>query len=539
MSELSRRTFLLASGAGLLAACSSSSESPVGTTVAPTSTSSSVAPTTVAPTTVAPTTSAGAVVTGTTQAPFNTPSPAPFAAGVASGDPRPDRVVLWTRATPAAGSGDVPLRWEVASDDTFRTVVARGEVTALADDDFTVRVDAGGLTPDTRFRFRFLAGTAEVRGTTRTAPAAGAAVRELRFGFGSCQDFQNGYYAAHRDIAAAELDLMVWLGDYIYEYGPRAGAVRAHTGGECTTLADYRARYALYRSDADLQAAHASCPWLVVWDDHEVENNYADAVAEDAGVAPEAFLERRAAAYRAWWEWMPTRLPRPEGASLKIYRDVTWGSLARVFLLDGRQYRSDQACGDAILSTAPPCPEWSTGDRTMLGAEQEAWLLDGLRASTATWNVLGNQVVMGDARLNGAVLNFDQWDGYPQARQRLLTAIRDAGRTNVVAVTGDIHLSAVADVRLDDGTTTVLTEFVGTSIASGALLPPSLEGFIGLFPALKYLNVQQRGWVRNTVTPERWTAEFRAVEDVTKASSPVSTDATFTVTPDRPGAVRA
>lgn len=533
MGELTRRTFLVATAGGVLAACSSAGDALDATTIP--SSSTTAPPTTATPTT---TTVDEPSVAGTTQVPANVASPLPFTSGVASGDPLPDRVVLWTRATPSSGTADVPLRWEVSTDDAFATVAARGEVTATADDDFTVRVDATGLQPDTRYRFRFRAGDAEVRGTTRTAPAEGAAVREWTFGIGSCQDFQNGYYAAHRDVAAAQLDLFVWLGDYIYEYGPNPTGVRRHTGDECATLADYRARYALYRSDPDLQAAHASCPWLVVWDDHEVENNYAAAVSENTGESADAFLERRAAAYRAWWEYMPTRLPRPDGASLKIYRDVTWGTLASIFLLDGRQYRDDQACGDVILSTAPPCPEWSTTDRSMLGAEQEAWLLDGLRASTATWNVLGNQVVMGDARLNGAVLNFDQWDGYPQARQRLLTAIREAGRTNVVALTGDIHLSAVADVRLDDGVTTVLTEFVGTSISSGALLPPSLEGFLGLFPALKYLNVQQRGWVRHQVTPTTWTADFRVVADVRSETSPVTTDATFTLTPDRPGATR-
>ncbi len=538
MADLTRRAFLAASAASLLAACSSSSGTSSPTSVP---TTSGAGPASTSGSTVAPTTTT-APATTTTATTAAAPSAGlrvdPFTCGVASGDPLPDRVVLWTRADPAGAAEAVPLAWEVATDDSFTAVVARGLATAGADDDFTVHVDAAGLSPGTPYRYRFRVDGYEVRGTTRTSPAPGAPVDRLRFGFGSCQDFQNGFYAAHRDIAASSLDLFVWLGDYIYVYGPRAGAVRAHTGEVCTTLADYRARYALYRSDADLRAAHASCPWLVVWDDHEVENNYADAHSENAAVTADAFLSRRALAYRAWWEYMPTRLARPDGASLRIYRDVAWGSLAQVFLLDGRQYRSDQACGDAILSTQPPCPEWSATDRTMLGADQEQWLLDGLKASSATWNVLGNQVVMGDARLNGAVLNYDQWDGYPVARQRLLQGIRDAGRRNVVVVTGDIHLSAVADVRLDDGTTTVATEFVGTSISSGALLPPSLEGFLGLFPALKYLNVQKRGWVRNTVTATKWTTEFRVVADVTVRDSALSTDATFTVAPGTPGAVR-
>ena len=533
---MDRRVFLLGSLAALVTACSSSKEAGSPTTATSPATPATPTPsttTTAAPTTTAPATTAAATTTPTSAT--LPPAAPPFTWGVASGDPLPDRVVLWTRVDT---SGDAEVTWEVATDAQFRSVAARGAATATAADDYTLHVDAAGLQPDTRYWYRFTSGAASVAGRTRTMPAADATPEKLRFGFGSCQDWQGGFYAAHRDAVASDLDLFVWLGDYIYEYGAAAGAPRRHTGDTCLTLADYRTRYALYRSDVDLQAAHAAYPWLVVWDDHEVQNNYAAAVSEDATVSEADFLARRAQAYQAWWEWMPTRLPKPTDATLRIYREVAFGTLARLFLLDGRQYRSDQACGDAVLSTAAPCAEWDDAGRTMLGDEQEAWLLQGLTASTATWNVLGNQVVMGDARLNGAVLNYDQWDGYPVARQRLLDGITASGKRNVVVVTGDIHLSAVADLATTPGAAPVATELVGTSISSGALLPEQLESAINLFPALKYINAHQRGWVRNEITRDGWTAEYRVVTDVRVAGSPVQTDATFTIAPTTPGAVR-
>jgi alkaline phosphatase D len=298
-----------------------------------------------------------------------------------------------------------------------------------------------------------------------------------------------------------------------------------------------------------LQAAHASCPWLVIWDDHEVENNYADAASQVAGTPPAEFLDRRAQAYQAWWDFMPVRLARPTGPDLRIYRDLSFGTLAHVFLLDGRQYRSIQACGDADqgINLAPPCDEWSQPDRTMLGTEQEQWLLAGIGASATTWNVVGNQVVLSDARLNGVVLNYDMWDGYPAARKRLVDGIAATGKSNVVVVTGDIHLAAVADVTagtLDAAApatppTPVATELVGTSISSGALLPDAVESQVKQFPALKYLNVRKRGWVLNEVTAAGWKATYRVVDDVTKRDSAVTTDAEFVIVPTKPGATPA
>jgi alkaline phosphatase D len=530
---LSRRTFLLA-GSAFLAACTSKKASPPST-VAP-------VPSTSGPTTVPPSTTAASTTTVATTTTVAKPTGEnPFKLGVASGDPLPDKVILWTRLVVPVTAPPVSVTWEIASDQGFTKDLQTGETKAQGEAGFSVHVDAERLQPNARYFYRFQAnGFTSPIGTTRTLPAAGAEVDKLKFGFGSCQEYSEGYYNAHKDIAASGLDLFVWLGDYIYEYQVPAGqGVRAVPGDKLKTLDDYRARYAHYRAEPNLQAAHASCPWVVTWDDHEVENNYATNASE-TGISPEDFAKQRAMAYRAWWEFMPTRLAAPAGSDYKIFRDLSFGKLAHFFVLDGRQYRTDQACGDAILKLEPPCDELNAPGRTMLGAEQESWLLSGLGSSAATWNVVANQVVMADATLNGAVLNFDQWDGYPEARNQLLKGIEATGKTNTVVVTGDIHLAAVADLVLKDGDAkkVVATEFIGTSISSGALLPEGIESAVASFPDLRYLNVRKRGWCLNEVTPSEWTATFRIVDDATKSEGTVTTDAVFTVTPDKPGATR-
>ena len=564
-APIGRRTLLTTGAAAgfvaAIAACgASSSKTSATTTGTPSPTSAATTPST----TVAPTTTAPVTTTSTSVAPAPPPGTRaadPFALGVASGDPTDTAVILWTRVTGAATSGPARLIWEVAADDSFTALVASGTVEATAAEGHCVKVDATGLKAGRHYAYRFRTDTATTgtatatataaaatspTGRTQTLPAAEAAVEELRFGFASCQDYQAGFYAAHDDIAKSSLDFVVWLGNYIYEYAaetvdPANGVVRSHSGGKLLTLDDYRSRYAQYRSDAALQAAHASCPWLVIWDDHEVENNYANDVSEDPATSKADFLARRALAYQAWWEHMPVRLPHPSGPALKIYRELRYGSLAHVFLLDGRQYRSDQACGDATLSLAPPCPEVNDPNRTMLGTEQEAWLLAGLGSSNTTWNIVGNQVVLADATLNGAVLNFDMWDGYPAARRRLLEGIAATGRTNTVVVTGDIHLAAVADltIKATDGSKRIVaTELVGTSISSSALLPEGIEAAVSSFPDLRYLNARKRGWTINVVTASGWTATYRTVDDVQRADSGVSTDATFTIVPSRAGATK-
>lgn len=480
----------------------------------------------------------------------------PFKLGIASGDPLADRVILWTRLAPdplnggGMPAGDVPVRWEVAADgdEKFAKPLAEGTAVATAAHGHSVHVDAEGLEPVTWYRYRFRVGDkwTSPTGRTRTAPAAGKGVDRLVFGFASCQNWQDGYYNAWRDVVLdEELELLVFLGDYIYEGGPAPldpkETVRQHNSPEVTDLAGYRNRYALHRSDPLLRAAHGRVPWMAIWDDHEVENNYANDRSEDTMVDPAAFLLRRAAAYQAWWENMPVRLDPPTGPNLRINRKMAWGSLADFILMDERQYRTDQACGDVTLDLGPACDEINSEGRTMLGAEQEQWVYGQLDASTATWRVLGNEVVMTPITVGNAILNYDQWDGYPAERDRLLAHIDEQAMTNVVVITGDIHLAGVGDLTrtVEGASRTVATELVGTSISSGGLLPAGTEGLVtSAVPAIKYVNSSQRGWTRCTVTPEKWTAEYRMVVDNLQEESPTAVDATFEILPTAPGARR-
>ena len=466
----------------------------------------------------------------------------PFTLGVASGDPLPQSVILWTRLAldPAAADGqggmpgDVVVRWEVSDDDAFDMLVAMGDATASAALGHSVHVDVGGLEPDRRYHYRFRSGSEHTSaiGRTRTAPAEDAEVGELRLAVASCQEFQAGHYVAHRSIAADDLDLVVFLGDYIYESGGRDDALRPIPGGKCITLADYRNRYAHYKADADLQAAHASCPWVVTWDDHELENNYA-ALASQLGVGRDEFAIQRAAAYQAFYEHLPLRLDPPTGPDWPIHRTLGWGRLAQLFVLDGRQYRDDQPCGSPsdtfVDSTA--C-DIDAEDRTMLGAEQERWLTDGLRAADQTWKVLAQQTVMSSLVIGDLVLNVDQWDGYPRARRRLLDQIAADGISDVVVLTGDIH-AAGAGVLSTDGSsgpaTPVAIELVTTSISSRGLSETAGIDPTTLDPAIfgiDYAELIHRGYARCTVTPDRWSTEFVIVADVTDPASSTSVAAT-------------
>ncbi len=307
---------------------------------------------------------------------------------------------------------------------------------------------------------------------------------------------------------------------------------RVHLGPEPTTVEEYRNRYGRYKSDPHLQAAHSACPWFVIWDDHEVENNYAGLTPQDPADAA-TFADRRFAAYQVWWEHQPVRLDPPVagGGEYRIYRDMHWGGLIDLSLLDGRQYRSDQACGDVTLSLDPPCPETTDPTRTMLGDEQESWLYDTLGASTATWNVIGNQVVFADATLNGAVLNYDQWDGYPVQRERILQHLADNSVPNVVVLTGDIHLAAVAQLRAGDRATgtPVGAEFITTSISSDGLISDQFTDVLKSYPHLVDAELTHRGYAMHTVTPDRWLAEYRIVADVSRDDSEVTTLGTYAV----------
>jgi alkaline phosphatase D len=474
-----------------------------------------------------------------------------FALGVASGDPRSDSVILWTRLVnnpldPAGGLPDQPLpvRWELAADESFGDVVASGDAVAEPALAHSVHVDASGLDPASWYWYRFAVGdrTSPV-GRTRTAPASGDEVDSLRFAFASCQNYQAGWWPAHDHIAAENVDLVVFLGDYIYEDGTDESAVRSYRSAAPTDLAGYRARYGEYKAVPALQAAHAHVPWVCTWDDHEVANNYADSVPGDAdqtatGDAAErveaAFRERRTAAYQAWYEHMPVRVDPPDGAEVRIHRAVGWGDLARFYVLDGRQHRSDQACGrDLDLGTG--CAEVDDDDRTMLGEDQERWLGESLADSDATWNLLAQQTIVSKISVpigESQALNLDQWDGYPAARRRLVEQLREVD--NAVVITGDIHASGVGVVTRDPddpSSPVVAGELVGTSISSE--FPPDLvalvEAAASLSPSMRYAEARRRGYVVCTVTPDAVEAAFRYVDSTAAEASDVFTGARWRI----------
>ena len=477
----------------------------------------------------------------------------PFTLGVASGDPTAEAVVLWTRLAPDAlevGGGmpaqDVPVRWQLATDEGFGDLVGEGTAIATADAAHTVHVDATGLDPGREFFYRFLVGDDESPvGRARTMPAAGEVPDRFVLGQVSCAQWGDGYYAAYRDLAESDCDLVVCLGDYIYERGPATRAERAVRNGQIVaqTLDEYRQTYALYRSDEDLQAAHLAAPWTVIWDDHETSNDYVgDHPDVDSESRNEAeFAERRAAAYRAWWEHMPVRFDPPAGADLAIYRNLDVGALARLTLLDSRQYRTALNCPGAVGQIGARCDTAFEPTTTFLGTEQEAWVAESLTGGDdRVWDVIGNQVVMHQWRFgpgDEAVFNLDQWDGYPEARGRMLQAL-GAATGDVVVLTGDVHSTWVADLREDfddDGSARVGSELVTPGIASeGADIAVVEDVIRANNPHVRYSEAEHRGWLRHEVTADEWTAEIRHVQTFDDRRSPVPVSATFVIEPGRP-----
>jgi alkaline phosphatase D len=478
----------------------------------------------------------------------------PFSLGVASGDPSANGVVLWTRLAPrplepGGGLAPEPIRvgWEVSHDEVFSRVVASGSTLALPQLAHSVHVELDELESDRWYWYRFHCGSAtSPRGRTRTLPALGTNPARARFAFASCQNYETGHYAAYRHMAAAELDLVLHLGDYIYEMKSKgAEVVRPHGMPESISLDDYRIRHALYRSDPLLQAAHAACPWMVTWDDHEVDNNYCDGISETAGVDPVAFLSRRANAYQAYYEMMPLRhacLPR--GADMRLYRDAAFGDLASFFVLDTRQHRSRQPHGGHWHAISEEC---FASEATMLGREQASWLAGRLIESPTRWNVLAQQVMLGMVdRTAGEESRYamDQWPGYLAERRRLLEFIHERTVPNPVILTGDIHSAWVNDLRADDrdpALPVLATEFVGTGISSpanGLTDPAKIAELKAENPSLVW-HGGGNGYAACMVEPGWMETTYFTVDDIARADSPVSVAAKFTVEAGRPGAVVA
>lgn len=480
-----------------------------------------------------------------------------FTLGVASGDPLPNGVVLWTRLAPSptGGGGMDPLpyevRWELANDDAFGDIVQQGTAIASPALAHSVHVDVTGLDPAREYFYRFILGDeVSQTGRTKTAPAAGAAVDRLRFGFASCSNYEHGYFTAYRDMAARNFDLIFHLGDYIYEYQTGAydvrdeGPLRESTGdddatGETDHLVEYRNRYALYRIDPDLQAAHASAPWLVTWDDHETENDYAGEISENSDPVP-LFLARRAAAYQAYYEMMPLRPSSvPQGPDMQLYRRLPYGNLAEFSVLDSRQYRDDQPCGDGLQVR---CPAGLDPDTTMLGPDQERWLLEGLDRSSATWNVLAQQVQMADLEQGEGDAELywqDSWPGYPAARNRILSHLMSRGISNPVVLTGDIHTAWANDLKADWGdpsSQTIGTEYICTSISAGGAQPATFfEQYLPAAPYIKFFDPNHGGYTAVELTPDLFRSEFLQVVDLLSPDSGVVTIGDFVTEAGIPG----
>jgi alkaline phosphatase D len=482
----------------------------------------------------------------------------PFTLGVASGDPTATGIVLWTRLAPkpleGGGMPDHPMavRWEIATDERMNRIVHRGAVLAVPELGHSVHVEVDGLEPSRWYWYRFRVGNEDSPiGRTRTAPAVGS-VEALKFAFVSCQHYAQGLYHAHKHLAEENLDFAVHLGDYIYE-GRTASSVvgRLHLPDhEITSIDDYRIRHAQYRSDAHLQAVHERFPWIVTWDDHELENDYAGLTPENPADPTDNlpdFASRRARAYQVYYEHMPLRAAQiPTGPDMQLYRHLSFGELLSVQVLDTRQYRSHRAPATCALAERVDgyCPSALDPSRTIAGAAQDAWLINGLTQSTARWNLLANQVPFAPNDTNAdpliKTLGGEKWDGYPAGRQKVLDAIAARGLGNTIVITGDVHVNFVRNVppnHIQLDAEPIATEFIGTSISSGGdrTLATTFGGNANN-PHLR-LTDNHHGYVRCTVTPQLWRSDYRVVPSVVQADDGgVSTLASFVVEQGKAGA---
>jgi alkaline phosphatase D len=466
-----------------------------------------------------------------------------FALGVASGQPRPNSVVLWTRLTGPELPPRVPVHWELARDEAFADVVARGDETAIDDEAHSVHAEPGGLEPGRLYWYRFEAlGQRSTVGRTRTAPA-GDRDAPLSFALASCQRWDHGHYAAWRDVASQSFDFVLFVGDYIYEYASPPAAVRLHDGPLVRTLEQYRARYAQYKRDPALQAAHAAMPWLLVWDDHEVDNDYANVQGQTLQTD---FRQQRAAAYRAYWEHMPfPKAARPSGPDMRIYDRYDWGRLACIHAIDDRQYRDPQVCprpGRAGSNTVrlSECEAMLDPARSLLGAAQERWLADSWDPKRR-WNLLAQQTLMARfTRTDRADPTYwtDGWDGYAPARQRLLQTVAERRVPGVVVLGGDVHAHYVADLKVDfddDRAPVVATEFCGTSITSRGAAQERVTEALRHNPHVHYGRSDQRGYVACRLDAGAFHAQLKVVERPEDPASAVNTAARFVVDAKRAG----
>jgi alkaline phosphatase D len=478
----------------------------------------------------------------------------PFGLGVASGRPRPDSVVLWTRLLiidedrAAAGPDALRVQVTVYADAALKRCVQKTDVVTDASRGHSVHVHLQNLQPATDYWYRFSQGDAlSAVGHTRTAPAANAEVQQLRMALASCQHYEHGHYIAHQEIAQQSLDFVLFVGDYIYESTNPQFMVRQHNGGEPKTLAQYRERYAQYKRDPHLQAAHAAHPWVLMWDDHEVVNDYAN--DQDRNYTdPQQFLLRRAAAYQAYFEHQPVLIgpdpQSPQQASMRLYEQFNWGKLADIWTLDCRQYRSPQACRDPVRGggrMVTQCDELDDPKRSMLGVEQERWLDQGLATSKRTWRLLAQATLIAPTSIPapvGRATYNDAWDGYGPARQRLLQSVVDHKLNNVVTLGGDVHMNVASNLRLvpnDAQSPIVASEFVTTSITSRGMG----DNVLGVIKAnnadLLHARADERGYSLITVTPSHVRCDFRSTAFPAGKEAGLKTQASYVVRSGKAG----
>lgn len=479
----------------------------------------------------------------------------PFGLGVASGSPSSDGFVIWTRLLGRNFDQKTSLnvKWEVFEEDRQKTIVARGDVAAIPELAHSLRIEVSGLKPDRWYGYRFIAGDAvSPAGRSRTLPLPDAVVSRLRLAYASCQRWEDGYFSAYRHMLAESLDLVVFLGDYIYESAPRKHpAARGHRLVPAITLDDYRQRYALYKSDPDLQRMHAACPWLVTWDDHEVENNY---VGVQSISGSDSFSERRKAAYQAFFEHMPLRKSSlisalgvsPSFTALQLFSRYEFGRLATLHLLDNRQHRSlPMRETKAAIKRAMKADGPALTSSSILGETQEKWLASGLAKAQSGngphWNFVCQQTAFSPRNYvygMGKHASKDAWDAYPLARQRLIDSIPRSNSINTVFLGGDIHQNWVAHVHksaYDVNSPVVATEFCGTSISSRSKADEeTIANLLKNNPHSIFADAEHRGYGVVDIQARQVNVTLRIVNDVTRQDSGASTLRNFVVEAGRP-----
>jgi alkaline phosphatase D len=480
----------------------------------------------------------------------------PFTLGVASGDPTPDGVVLWTRLAPSPLNGgnlgiseDIDLIIEMSTDAGFSSITTLRAV-AEARYAHSAHVEVTGLRPSTTYDYRFKAGKYSASGKTKTAPAKSGFPPAVNLAVLNCSEWQQGFFGVYKRIAEdADLDFVIHLGDYIYESAPAAGGPRRFRSAAPSNLAGFRNRHAEYKTDQDLQAAHAAHPWVVTWDDHEVENDYA---GNYSWYEQQSFAARRRAAYQAYYEHMPLRrsfLKSADFSSVQLYRKLSYGDLLQLLVLDTRQYRTKQPCGDELAD----CAERYLESNNILGAEQDSWLKANLTSESPMWNALANSIFMTeydhDPSAGRAYYN-DGWDGYPHYRYRLFKHLFDNKVGNPIVLTGDIHAAWVAHLKYhpdypftafrEPSSYTIATEFVGTSVTSqlSAWWVNTYKAALSANPHIKLFDERNGGYLRCNVTSERWRTDYMLIDDVNDRASSVRKTASFEVYPESDPAKR-